>query len=364
MQRTVPLLKKNWTDYPGRRTRGAKNLAWNPKVPKGVVETYFPINLEFPGRRPNSWHALEFHRHGLKVWPKEVGFYNSGDNFELTPTATFRVFEQCKDEPFWTQSHNEKTIIALMPIVEKDPQNMQLVDAVFQHHVKRFGADHACYNAVMQACAFAGHLERCQQLFDEMVRIHLIPDGQSFVNMMLAKKLAGEPKEKIEAVFKEAVRVGALTAVMRLDTEFAMWYDMLTRLGSFTGNQGAAAKDPETMARLSVSQTPPEGGYLSVVEEGAKPMPTDMWATWGWDSVVERKFVPRSERVHHEVLRRLGGGRDLYGSVYSKVKRRPWTRYTGMLLHDWKGPKTGTIPPSFPSAPPAEFAKTTCNPAF
>eukprot|EP00658_Telonema_sp_P-2_P071424 TRINITY_DN60682_c0_g1_i1.p1 TRINITY_DN60682_c0_g1~~TRINITY_DN60682_c0_g1_i1.p1 ORF type:complete len:238 (-),score=41.60 TRINITY_DN60682_c0_g1_i1:52-765(-) len=179
----------------------------------------------------------------------------------------------------------------------------------FQHHVKRFGADHSSYNAVMQACAFAGQVERCQQLFDEMVQIHLIPNAQSYVNMMLARKLAGEPREKLEAIFKEGVRTGALTAVMRLDTEFTMWYDMLTRLGSFKGNQGVAAKDPETMTRLSAAHSVPQGGYLSSPEGDSKPMPSDMWATWGWDSTLERKFVPRSERVKYEVDRRLGGGR-------------------------------------------------------
>eukprot|EP00658_Telonema_sp_P-2_P071425 TRINITY_DN60682_c0_g1_i2.p1 TRINITY_DN60682_c0_g1~~TRINITY_DN60682_c0_g1_i2.p1 ORF type:complete len:241 (-),score=38.51 TRINITY_DN60682_c0_g1_i2:18-740(-) len=234
----------------------------------------------------------------------------------------------------------------------------------FQHHVKRFGADHSSYNAVMQACAFAGQVERCQQLFDEMVQIHLIPNAQSYVNMMLARKLAGEPREKLEAIFKEGVRTGALTAVMRLDTEFTMWYDMLTRLGSFKGNQGVAAKDPETMTRLSAAHSVPQGGYLSSPEGDSKPMPSDMWATWGWDSTLERKFVPRSERVKYEVDRRLGGGRDLYGSVFSKMKRRPWTRYTGMLRHDWVGPQIGLIPKNFSSAPPPEFSRSTCDPAF
>ena len=86
----------------------------------------------------------------------------------------------------------------------------------------------------------------------DMKAAGLEPNGQTYVNLMLAAKLSGQPKSKAEEHFKEGVRTNALQAVMRLDTEFAMWWDQLERMGSFTA----------------------KSGYLSVKEEGATPMPS------------------------------------------------------------------------------------------
>lgn len=279
---------------------------------------YFPLYMETPGKRPNVWHDLEFKRLGMVVWPKEIGFFNAGDNFELTPEAMYRIFKKNADERYWTPNHNEKTIIHMLPLVEKDPKAaMARVLEVFQHHVKRFGADHCIYNAVMQAYAFAKDLEKCKSLFEEMKVVGLDPNTQTFVNLMLASKLAGEPRDKVEEWFTLGVKSEALVPVVRLDTEFQMWWDQFERLGSFTKN-----------------------GMLSVNEEGASPKPTDMWATWGWDRRLERKFVSREEYVRSEITRRIGVGRGLYGTVFSNVKRRPWSVYKGLLRHDWIGPQS------------------------
>ena len=84
-----------------------------------------------------------------------------------------------------------------------------------------------------------------------MKSLGLQPNGQTVVNMMLAHKLSGSSKEKAEQYFQEGVRLHALQPVMRLDTEFAMWWSQLERMGSFTS----------------------KSGFLSVNKEGAKPMP-------------------------------------------------------------------------------------------
>ena len=161
---TLNLLKKGWTYSPGRTHRGGKNVVWKPKMPQDKLEPFLPLAMEHPPRRLKVWNDLEFQRVGMVKWPKEVGFFNAGDNFELTPEMMWRLFQCNKDEDFWTQQHNEKVIVHQMPLVECDPKkNMPRVDAVFLHHVGRFGADHVIYNAVMQACAFAKDVTRCEK---------------------------------------------------------------------------------------------------------------------------------------------------------------------------------------------------------
>ncbi|RNF22115.1 mitochondrial RNA binding complex 1 subunit [Trypanosoma conorhini] len=335
------LLKKGWTHNPGRTRRGGKNLAWRPKLSERVLDQFVPLNLAFPRRHPNAWHELQFNLLGYTKWPKEVGFYNAGDNFELTPEAMFRLYLKNRDEAFWTRLHNEKVVVHLMPKVESDPkQYMERVNDIFRHHIKRFGSDHYIYNAVMQAAAFAKDLPRCEQLLGEMRSIGLEPNAQTYVNMMLAVRLAGAPREKAEAYFKEGVKTDALSAVMRLDTEFQMWMDQLERLGSFTA----------------------KSGYLSVNEEGAKPMPCDMWALWGWHRS-EAKFISRKRMIDEQVRNRVRSGRELVGTVYSKSRRQPWAKYNGMFPFDYNGParRRGV---AFEDAPAPQHNKEVCETAF
>nr|CCC93265.1 conserved hypothetical protein [Trypanosoma congolense IL3000] len=335
------LLKKGWTHNPGRTRRGGKNLAWRPKMSERVLDQFVPLNLAFPRRHPNSWQEMQFRLLGYAKWPKEIGFYNAGDNFELTPEAAYRIFKWNCDEAFWTQLHNEKTIVYLLPLVEKDPEtNMKRVDDIFRHHLKRFGADHYIYNAVMQASAFAKNFSRCSDLLNEMRSLNLEPNAQSYVNMMLASRLAGKPREQTELFFQEGIRTGALTAVMRLDTEFQMWMDQLERLGSFTAGSG----------------------HLSVNEEGAAPMPRDMWALWGWHRS-EPKFISRKKMIHEQVQNRLRSGRELVGTVYSKSRRQPWAKYNGMFPFDYNGPSRRRAV-SFVDAPAPVGNAEACGTAF
>lgn len=341
LRRSESLLKKGWTHNPGRTRRGGKNLAWRPKIPERVLEQFVPLNLAFPRRHPNSWHELQFRLLGYTKWPKEIGFYNAGDNFELTPEAMYRLYLKNRDEAFWTRLHNEKVVIHLMPKVEKEPSKyMERVNDVFRHHLKRFGADHYIYNAVMQAVAFTKDLTRCEQLLDEMRTIGLEPNAQTYVNMMLAVRLASAPRERAEAYFQEGIKTGALGAVMRLDTEFQMWMDQLERMGSFTA----------------------ERGHLSVNDEGAKPMPLDMWALWGWHRS-EAKFISRKRMINEQVQNRVRSGKELVGTVYSKARRQPWAKYNGMFPFDYNGParRRGV---SFSDAPVAERNAETCGTAF
>ncbi|KAK7196744.1 mitochondrial RNA binding complex 1 subunit [Novymonas esmeraldas] len=329
LRRTEIALKKGWTHNPGRTRRGGKNLAWRPKIAEAKLNQFVPLALVHPRRHPNSWQARQFHALGYTMWPKDLGFYNAGDNFEVTPEAAWRLYRHARDEPHWGKLHCERTIITLLPLVEKAPAaNMERVLDVFRHYLKRYGADHYIYNAVMQAAAFAKNFEHAEQLFHEMEVLGLEPNAQSYVNMMLAARLCGLPREKSEAYFKRAVTAGALQAVMRMDTEYTMWMDQLDRLGSF-----AAAS-----------------GYLSVNEEGAKPMPRDMWALWGWHRS-EGKFVSRHSLIMQQVRARVHGGREMVGTVYTKTLRQPWAKFNGMLPHDFKGPQhRRTI--TFPDAPP------------
>lgn len=329
LRRTDVALKKGWTHNPGRTRRGGKNLAWRPKMPEATLNQFVPMNLVHPRRHPNNWQEPQFNLLGYIKWPKEIGFYNGGDNFEITPEASWRLYENCRDEPFWGRLHNERIIIYMLPNVEKDPKtHMERVNDIFRHHLKRFGGDHYIYNAVMQAAAFAKDYSRCEHLRTEMEAIGLEPNAQTFVNLMLAARLSGQPVAKCEAVFMEGVKRQVIVAVMRVDTEFKMWMDQLDRLGSFTATSG----------------------YLSVNEEGAKPMPSDMWALWGWHRT-EGKFISRAAMINEQVIRRVHGGRELIGTVYSKTRRQPWAKYNGMLPMDFKGPAYRR-PTQFTDAPP------------
>lgn len=316
-------LKKGWTHTPGRTRRGGKNLAWRPKISEAKLEEFVRLNLVHPRRHPNSWQEKQFHYLGYTMWPKELGFYNAGDNFELTPEASWKIYMKNRDEPFWTKLHNERTVIQLLPLVEKDPDsNMKRVSHIFRFHLSRFGADHYIYNAVMQAAAFARLFPQCEMMLNEMDRLGLEPNGQTYVNLMLGAKLSGQPVEVMEKYFREAVHRGALQAVMRLDTEFQMWQDQLNRLGSFTTD-----------------------GFLSVNKEGASPMPRDMFAIWGWHKS-EAKFRSKRDMIQDQVRSRVHCGRELVGTVFTKTRRQPWAKYGGMLRCDFNGP---------PNAPAATF---------
>lgn len=334
LQRTSLLLKKGWTHNPGRTRRGAKNLAWRPKINGTTLEQFVPLSMVFPRRRLNAWHAREFNRLGLVQWPKEVAFYNAGDNFEVTPAMMYRLFERNKAETFWTPAHNEKTIVHLLPLVEQDPAvHMPRVAAVFAAHIARFGADHLIYNARLQAMAFAKDFDGTLRLFKEMGGLGLAPNTQTIVNLMLAAKLSGKPKATAEQLFTDGIRAGAIEAVMRLDVEFQMWWDQLERLGSFTGDRG----------------------HLSVKEEGARPIPRDMFALWGWDRN-EPKFISRRQMVHQQVELQTRSGHHLFGTVYTKHRRQPWANYKGMFPRDYKGPQTRRPVMSFDDAPPPAVA--------
>lgn len=329
LRRTEIALKKGWTHTPGRTRRGGKNLAWRPKISERQLNDFVPLALVHPRRHPNNWQERQFTSLGYTKWPKELGFYNAGDNFELTPEAAWRLFLHARDEAYWGKLHSERTIVLLLPLVEKAPQgNMERVMEVYRHYLKRYGADHYIYNAVMQAAAFAKDYEQAERLFAEMEALGLEPNCQSYVNMMLATKLCGLPEAKAEAYFQRAVKEGAMRSVMRMDTEFRMWMDQLDRLGSFTA----------------------KAGFLSVNEEGAKPMPRDMWALWGWHRS-EGKFISRHSLVMEQVRARVHGGRELIGTVFAKTKRQPWAKYNGMLPHDFNGP-VYRPPTSFADAPP------------
>ncbi|KAI5690600.1 PPR repeat family [Leishmania braziliensis] len=339
LRRTEIALKKGWTHNPGRTRRGGKNLAWRPKISETNLGQFVPLTLVHPRRHPNSWQERQFNTLGYTKWPKDIGFYNSGDNFEVTPEAAWRLYVHARDEPYWGKLHCEKTIITLLPVVEKAPkENMERVLDVFRHYLKRYGADHYIYNAVMQAAAFAKDYEQAEQLFREMEMLGLEPNAQSYVNMMLAAKLCGLPLEKSEAYFKRAVKDGAMRSVMRIDTEFRMWMDQLDRFGSFTASSG----------------------YLSVNEEGAKPMPRDMWAIWGWHRS-ESKFISRHDLIMQQVRARVRCGKELIGTAYIKTRRQPWAKFNGMLPHDYNGPPY-RAPTAFPDAP--EYTSEAGHKAF
>lgn len=317
LRRSALQLKKDFTVHPGLLTpRGAKNVAWRPKIPTERLAQYdWPFTLETPGNIPASWRPLESRRLGLQAWPKEVGFYNAGDNFELTPEMQYRLMRAYKDHPLWTAEHSERSIIAQFPVVEQDPATgLARVQEAFAAHVERFGADHLVYNAVMQARAFAKDYDGAVALFKEMKSIDLIPNAQTYFNLMFAAKMAGKPKQLAETHFQNAVAAKALGAVVRMDVEFEMWWSQMDRMGSFTAKEG----------------------YLSNKEEGAVPLPRDPFAIWGWDRS-ERKFVSHRDAVKAEADRRTRAG-GMTGAVYNSVLREPWWKFRGTRPYNYKGP--------------------------
>ena len=335
---TRQLRKKGWTYNPGGMGRGGKNTTWRPKMSTEQLQPFLFLDFEHPRRRPDTWNELEFRRLGMVEWPKQVGFFNGGDNFELTPDMSFRLFQRNHAEPWWTREDNERAIIALLPLVERAPEaQLPRVEEIFRAHVQRFGADHVVYNAAMQAVAFARDLPRCEEMLAEMRALRLEPNAQSFVNLMLAARLAlggadeAAARARASDLFNEGVRCGALQAVVRLDTEFAMWWAQLERMGSFTERRG----------------------FLSVDAEGAKPRPRDMWALWGWDRT-ERKFQGSREEARAAV-HRVRRARNL-GAVHSGYRREPWHRYKGMTRSDFVGPPQLPRRNSFPGAPRPQAA--------
>jgi hypothetical protein len=366
LRQTQLLLKKGWTYNPGRTRRGAKNLAWRPKMSESDLNEFVPLSMEHPPRRPNNWHAAEFERLGNVTWPKEVAFYNAGDSFEVTPEMQWRLFQKCNSAAFWTPEHNEQVVVHLMPKVDADPASyLPRIDEIFAQHLKRFGADHLIYNSVMQARAFGRDFEGCEKMLKDMKAAPsalpdgrtgseatdastLVPNAQTYINMILAVQLCGKPRELGEQYFKEAVASGALQAVMRLDTEFAMWWDQLLRLGSFSSSSG----------------------HLSNKEEGATPMPQNMWALWGWGRD-ERKFAPRSTSISQRAEDAVGspnnfrGKMRVQGSVFENVRRQPWAKYQGLLPFDFKGPAKGKYTNvDLAGAPVALHNSVTCDKAF
>lgn len=336
------LLKKGWTYNPGASNRGGKNTIWRPKMTENRLRPFTFLDFEHPRRRPDSWNEYEIRRLGIVAWPKAVGFFNKGDNFELTPEMCWRLFLRNKNEEHWTPEDNEQVIINLIPTVELNPQeNIPKIEQVFAQHVERFGVDHIIYNAVLQAVAFSRDLPRCQEIFIEMQQQGLVPNAQTYVNMMLACRLEGKEnsKDKASKYFNEAVQTGALESVVRLDTEFQMWWDQLTRMGSFTEKEKEHEQQSSSSSFLATAAK----------EEGAKPLPEDPFALWGWDSRAERKFDTKFGHVRRAVINQNRGGRSL-GSVFNSYNREPWHRYKGMLKWDFNGP-----PKKVPDSPRSPF---------
>lgn len=337
-------LKKAYSVHPGNAGRGGKELEWRPKMGRNgeLLPFVWPYMLESPSRRPTSWSRAESNRLGLEAWPKQVGFYNAGDNFELTPEMMWRLFKRNCDRPFWGAAHNEKAIVHQMPLVEKDPQTyMPRVEQIFRAHVERFGADHVIYNAAMQAAAFARDIDRVKSLFAEMQTLGLEPSAQSFVNVILALKLCGRPKEAAFEVFSDAVRTGAMQSVMRMDTEFDMWWSQLDRMGSFTAPYG----------------------YLANKDEGAVPLPRDPFAIWGWDAT-ERKFESPQRAAKFEARRR-GAEQGVNGTVHAGYRREPWAKRRGLAYYDFKGPVGfGARASVNDNAPKPAMPRSRCGPAY
>eukprot|EP00760_Papus_ankaliazontas_P034104 PhM_4_TR6976/c0_g1_i1/m.69772 len=333
-----------------KSNRGGKNLAFKPKM-TSVIDQFVRIDMQHPRRRPDVWQDVEFERLGFQRWPKQVGFWNAGDNWELTPEFSYRFFQHNKDADLWTQGHNEQTVVALMPLCASAAtreQGLRWVHDVFQNHVARFGADHIIYNVTMQAYAFAKKYDDALDMFQEMQSLGLVPNGQSYVNMMFACYASKKPKELALELYNQAVKAGALTAVMRADYEFTMWWQQFERLGTFDDA---------------------DGGYLANKEEGARPQPRDMWAVWGWDRD-ERKFLSRKDRIRQEISKHVIGGRFMRGSLEATYQRRPWYKYKGMFPWDYRQHTISNVERAqreqlYPdAAPPAAKAYTQCSRAY
>ncbi|KNH05466.1 pentatricopeptide repeat-containing protein [Perkinsela sp. CCAP 1560/4] len=271
--------------------------------------------MKHPKRRPQEWHEAEFHRRGHLTWPKEIGFWNQGDNWELTPEFSWRFYLHNRDKMLWTQEKNEETVVSQMPMVEVDPKKyIPRVEEIFEHHIKRFGRDHIIYNAVMQAKGFAGDFDGAKIVFEEMKKHELSPNAQSYFNMMFAARSARKPIEIVRAYWDEAVQTQCIRPTLRADFEFKMWMDQLDRMGSFTTT-----------------------GFLSNNEEGASMIPSNMWATRGWDERSEPKHPTRARHLKEEAARRGAPGK-LLRSSFAQYERRPWHQYKGMYPWDYRGP--------------------------
>jgi len=305
---------RRWQVAPDRKTScGKKNLAWATKNP---THPYFlRIDMKHPKRRPKEWNEPEYQRRGYVKWPKEVGFWNTGDNWELTPEFQWRFFLHNKDKMIWSPEQNEKIVISQMPLVEIDAKKyLPRVEEIFKHHSDRFGHDHIIYNAVMQAKGFANDYEGAEALFEEMKRREITPNAQSYFNMMFAGRRANKPMEAIRAYWDEAVKTQSINPILRADYEFGMWMAQIDRMGSFTTT-----------------------GYLSNNEEGASEIPSEMWATDGWDERSEPKFPSRTQRIKEEAVRRAAPGK-LVKSSHMYHERRPWYMFKGMFPWDYRGP--------------------------
>ena len=299
----------------GGKHRGRKNLVWAPKQ-KHISYAFLRLDMQHPKRRPETWHKLEFDRLGYTMWPKQVGFWNAGDNWELTPEFSWCFYLYNRDKDLWTPNQNESTIIDLLPMVEINPTVcLPRILEIWSHHVKRFGPDHIIYNAVTQAFAFARDYNKALKTFTEMKNLGLQPNAQSYVNMMFAVHICKKPVLLAEKFWEEAVQRKVLRPILRMDYEFNMWMKQFERLGSFTS----------------------ETGFLSCNEEGASPRPRNMWAIWGWDRV-ERKFLSRRDRIRAEATKQIAPGNQLFTTKLAPFERQPWYKYKGLFPWDYRGP--------------------------
>jgi hypothetical protein len=102
---------------------------------------------------------------------------------------------------------------------------------------------------------------------------------------------------------------------------------------------------------------------LSVNEEGAKPIPRDVYALWGWDRT-ERKFVSRKERIAMAVQEQTGRRSRYHGTVYTKTLRQPWYRFKGMFPWDINGPSRRVTQLTMSDAPKPAEKFVSCGKAF
>ena len=277
--------------------------------------------MKHPQRRPKEWNDMEFHRRGYVTWPKEVGFWNTGDNWELTPEFSWRFYLHNRDNELWTVKKSEETVISQMPLVELDTKKyLPRIEQIFEHHIKRFGHDHIVYNAAMQAKGFARDFAGAEALFEAMKQNDLEPSAQSYINMIFAARITAKPLEVARKYWDEAVKSGSIMPILRTDFEFEMWLKQIDRMGSFTTK-----------------------GFLSNNEEGASEIPQNVWATSGWDERSEPKFPTRNRRIKDEAELCARPGK-VYKSPFGYMTRRPWYHYKGMFPWDYSGPKRVSTP--------------------
>ena len=305
---------RHWQTVPNRTSpKGRKNLAW---VSKNPAAPYFVrLDMQHPKRRPKEWNEAEFYRRGYMTWPKEVGFYNTGDNWELTPEFSWRFYLHNRDKELWYPKKNEEIVVSQMPLVEIDPAKyIPRVEQIFKHHIKRFGHDHIIYNAVMQARGFARDFDGAEALFNAMKENDLEPSAQSYVNMIFASRMTKKPIEVAKKYWADAVKTESIVPVLREDFEFEMWLKQIDRMGSFTTT-----------------------GFLSNNEEGASEFPSNVWATNGWDERSEPKFPTRKKLIRDEAKMRASPGK-MVRTTFSFYERRPWYHFKGMYPWDYYGP--------------------------